>query len=61
MAIAHKLALIIYRNLSAGRSYVEPPPKPMSDRAKRRIRDRRVAELERLGYKVTVEKLETAS
>ena len=61
MAIAHKLALIIYRNLTAGAEYVEPAPKPMSKKVQAKIRQKRVADLERLGYKVTLEPLESAS
>lgn len=61
MAIAHKLALIIYRNLAANAEYREPAPKPMSKKVQTRIKNKRVAELERLGYKVTLEPLEPAS
>ena len=61
MAIAHKLALIIYRNLAANVEYREPAPKPMSKKVQAKIRQKRVAELERLGYKVTLEPLESAS
>lgn len=61
MAIAHKLALIIYRNLAAGVEYKEPEPKPMSKKVQAKIRQKRVADLERLGYKVTLEPLEPAS
>jgi hypothetical protein len=55
MAIAHKLALIIYRNLTSNREYREPAPKPISRKAQDRIRQKRVADLERLGFKVTLE------
>ena len=61
MAIAHKLALIIYRNLGEGRPYREPTPKPPSERSKRKVRNSRVRDLERLGYKVTLEPIESAS
>ena len=61
MAIAHKLALIIYRNLAANSEYKEPAPKPMSKKVQAKIRQKRVADLERLGYKVTLEPLEPAS
>lgn len=61
MAIAHKLALIIYRNLAAGSAYKEPPPKPMSKKLQAKIKQRRVADLERLGYRVILESLEPAS
>lgn len=61
MAIAHKLALIIYRNLAANVDYKEPTPKPMPKKLQAKIRQRRVAELERLGYKVTLEPVEPAS
>jgi transposase len=55
MAIAHKLALIVYRNLSENRAYEEPKPKPMTEKTKRKILKTRVRDLERLGFKVTVE------
>jgi len=61
MAIAHKLALIIYRNLAANAVYREPAPKPLSKAAQSKIRNKRVAELERLGYKVTLVPIEPAS
>jgi transposase len=61
MAIAHKLALIIYRNLAASIEYKEPAPKAMTKKAQAKIRQKRVAELERLGYKVILEPLEPAS
>ena len=61
MAIAHKLALIIYRNLAAKVEYKEPVPKPMSKQLQARIKNKRVADLERLGYRVTLEPLEPAS
>lgn len=61
MAIAHKLALIIYRNLTAKAEYKEPAPKPMSKKARARIRDKRVADLTRLGYEVILRPIETAS
>jgi len=61
MAIAHKLALIIYRNLAAGAEYKEPEPKPMSKKVQAKIRQKRVADLERLGYKVTLEPIEKVS
>ncbi|HLO65602.1 MAG TPA: hypothetical protein VK188_01185 [Holophaga sp.] len=61
MAIAHKLALIIYRNLATGTEYKEPIPKPLSKEVQARIKNKRVADLERLGYKVTLEPFEPAS
>lgn len=61
MAIAHKLALIIFRNLAASSQYKEPDPKPLSKKAQAKIRQKRVADLERLGYKVILEPLESAS
>jgi transposase len=57
MAIAHKLALIIYRNLMVGATYKEPDPKPVSKRVLAKMRQRSVADLERLGYKVRLEPL----
>jgi transposase len=61
MAIAHKLALIIYRNLGENREYKEPTPKRPTDKTKRKILQTRVRDLERLGYKVHLEPIETAS
>ncbi|HLO67550.1 MAG TPA: hypothetical protein VK188_11060, partial [Holophaga sp.] len=61
MAIAHKLALIIYGNLAAGTEYKEPIPKPMSKKVQARIKNKRVTDLERLGYKVTLEPFEPVS
>jgi len=61
MAIAHKLALILYRNLAAGTGYKEPIPRPMSKKVQARIKNKRVTDLERLGYKVTLEPFEPAS
>lgn len=61
MAIAHKLALIIYRNLGENRSYKEPVPKPPTEKAKRKILLSRVRDLERLGFRVSVELMEPAS
>jgi len=61
MAIAHKLALIIFRNLAAGSQYKEPSPKPLTKKAQAKIRQKRVADLERLGYKVILEPLESVS
>jgi transposase len=61
MAIAHKLALIIYRNLAASCEYKEPVPKPMTKKVHAKIRQKRIADLERLGYKVTLEPLESVS
>jgi transposase len=61
MAIAHKLARIIYRNLAANVEYKEPTPKPMSKQVQAKIKNKRVADLERLGFKVTLEPLDPAS
>ena len=45
MAIAHKLALIIYRNLAAGAVYIEPAPSRCPRRSRPRFRQKRVADL----------------
>jgi transposase len=60
MAIAHKLALIIYRNLGTDRKYQEPEPKPPSERTKRRILQTRVRDLERLGFQVNLVPVDAA-
>ena len=54
MAIAHKLALMVYRNLSGAFKYQEPAPKPLPESRKRRLVLAKIADLERLGMEVTV-------
>jgi hypothetical protein len=61
MAIAHKLALIIYRNLRDDREYQEPAPRLPSERSKQKILQSRIKDLERLGYKVIVEQIKAVS
>lgn len=61
MAIAHKLALIIYRNIGENRAYEEPKPKPMTEKTKRKILQTRIRDLERLGYAVSLEPIEAIS
>jgi transposase len=61
MAIAHKLALIVYEVLGQNISYFEPKPKPQTEKAKRRIYQKSVRDLERLGYKVSLEPVEAVS
>ena len=46
------------RNLAANCEYKEPAPRPMSKKVQARIRQKRVADLERLGYKVILEPLD---
>jgi transposase len=60
MAIAHKLALIVYRNLGANRAYEEPKPKPLSEKTKRKILKTRLRDIEKLGYRVSIELMEVA-
>lgn len=60
MAIAHKLALIVYRNLAGSIDYQEPKPKPLTEKTKRRIREARIKDLQRLGYRVILEDTGTA-
>ena len=60
MAIAHKLALIIYRNLGTNYEYKEPTPKPLSEKTKRKILQTRVRDLEKLGFRVSIEPMEVA-
>jgi transposase len=55
MAIAHKLALIVYRNLSVDANYWEPVPKPLSESRKRRLIESRIRDLKRLGFSGTIE------
>jgi transposase len=52
VAIARKLLVIIYRLLSAQRSYQEPQPRPVQDKAKTRAIHKRVKDLERMGFHV---------
>jgi transposase len=61
MAIAHKLALIVYQVIGHNIAYFEPKPKPQTERAKRKIFQKSVRDLERLGYKVSLEALEAVS
>jgi len=61
MAIAHKLALLLYKVIGENRSYQEPEPKPPSEKTKRKILQTRVRDLERLGYKVCLEPAEAVS
>ena len=61
MAIAHKLAVIIHRNLGADYEYKEPTPKPISEKTKRKILLTRLKDIERLGYKVSIEAMEAVS
>jgi len=55
MAIAHKLALIVYKIIGENIVYFEPKPKPQTERTKRKILQKSVRDLERLGYKVNLE------
>jgi len=61
MAIAHKLALIIYEVVGKNLAYFEPKPKPQSEKTKRRIYQKSIKDLERLGYKVSLEPVEAVS
>jgi transposase len=61
MAIAHKLALIVYQVLGQNIAYFEPKPKPQTERTKRKIYRKSIKELERLGYKVSLEPTEAVS
>jgi hypothetical protein len=58
MAIAHKLALIIYKVLGENVKYVDPKPEQPSEKTKRRMVHTRIKDLERLGYRVVLEPLE---
>jgi len=61
MAIAHKLALIVYQVLGQNIAYFEPKPKPQTEKTKRKILQKSIRDLERLGYKVTLEAPEAVS
>jgi transposase len=61
MAIAHKLALIVYQIIGQNIAYFEPKPKPQTEKTKRKILQKSVRDLERLGYKVSLEALEAVS
>lgn len=61
MAIAHKLALIVYKIVGENIVYFEPKPKPQTERTKRKILQKSVRDLERLGYKVNLEPIEAVS
>jgi transposase len=61
MAIAHKLAVIVYEVLGQNTAYFEPKPKPQTEKTKRRIYQKSVRELERLGYKVNLEPISAVS
>jgi hypothetical protein len=59
VAIARKLLVIIYHLLSRGTTYQEPQPQDTSDKAKRRAVDKRVKDLNRLGFAVVLTPVET--
>ena len=61
MAIAHKLAVIIYQALGQNLPYHEPKPKPQTEKTKRKIYQKSIRDLERLGYKVNLEPVEAVS
>ena len=54
MAIARKLLLIIRKILVAGEDYKEPAPEPVSLKAKQRAVQKRVKDLQMLGYEVSL-------
>jgi hypothetical protein len=54
MAIARKLMLIIYRVLGEKDSYREPIPKTMPTKAKRKAIQKRVKDLQAMGFEVTL-------
>jgi transposase len=61
MAIAHKLALIIYAVLSKNSPYFEPTPKPPSPRNRKKLLQSSIRNLEKIGFKVTLEPILNAS
>lgn len=54
MAIAHKLLRIIYRILGEERNYREPEPTKPDDKAKHRAIQKRIKDLQLLGFEVTL-------
>jgi len=59
MAIARRLLVIIYRLLSAQADYKEPQPTLADDKAKLRSVKKRVKDLERMGFQVSLTPIET--
>ena len=55
------MALIIYEVVGKNLAYFEPKPKPQSEKTKRRIYQKSIKDLERLGYKVSLEPVEAVS
>lgn len=60
MAIARKLLLIIYRVLGEGVEYHEPEPTKKDTKAKQRSIQKKIKELEALGFEVQLTPLTTA-
>lgn len=61
MAIARKLLVIIYRILSADSGYQEPQPQPTSEKARTRAIQKRVKDLQQLGYEVRLIPMEASA
>lgn len=58
MAIARKLLLIIRKVLEAGENYKEPAAPPVSSKAKQRAVQKRVKDLQMLGFQVSLTPLD---
>ena len=57
MAIAHKILVIVYHLLLEGTCYEEARYDRLQDRQEERQQKRAVKALERLGYRVTLERM----
>ena len=57
MAVAHKILVIVYHLLLEGTCYEEARYDRLQDRQEERQQKRAVKALERLGYRVTLERL----
>jgi hypothetical protein len=58
VAIARKLLVIIYHLLSRGTTYQEPQPQEASGKAKLRAVQKRIKDLNRLGFTVVLTPVE---
>lgn len=61
MAIARKLLLIIYRLLGEGRDYQEPEPSKADEKAKRRAVQKRIKDLQDLGFEVSLTPIQASA
>lgn len=61
MAMARKLLLIIYRLLGETRDYQEPEPTKADEKAKRRAIQKRVKDLQNLGFEVNLTSIQAST